>query len=155
MRLGAPPRSIPAYPAGDPIWPPGLVGSISHTQSIAIAATARGRFIRELGLDIESDAPLEPDLIAIVCRPDERREENSLSSRRIDAAKLRFVAKEAAYKAIFPTHRTFIDFQAARVTFQASDRFSVTLNGLDWTDGLEGRFTSGPGWLCAMCFRAV
>jgi 4'-phosphopantetheinyl transferase EntD len=154
-RLGAPPCSIMAYAAGDPIWPADLVGSISHTESKAIAVTARARFIRELGLDIEADAALEPDLIAIVSRPDEKEEDDNLSSRGIDAAKLRFVAKEAAYKAIFPTRRTFIDFQEARVTFQASDRFNVTLNGLDWTDGLEGRFTSGPGWLCAMCFRAA
>jgi 4'-phosphopantetheinyl transferase EntD len=153
-RLGEAKSAIPARAEGDPLWPPGVVGAITHTHTWALAAAARRKALSCVGLDLEGDDPLDADLIDLVCRPDEGGPLPELTARGIDAPKLRFVAKEAAYKAVFPVDRRFIDFRSARVAFNPScNRFSVEVVGSAVTSGLEGFFTSGPGWLCALCFR--
>jgi 4'-phosphopantetheinyl transferase EntD len=62
----------------------------------------------------------------MICRGEERDPDAALEARGIDPAKLRFVVKEAYYKAVYPTARLYFDFQAVRVFFDAaSDRFRV------------------------------
>jgi 4'-phosphopantetheinyl transferase EntD len=60
-------------------------------------------------VDIELDAPLPNELTSLVCRRDEdlsRTERSPL---------LRFVAKEAFFKAYFPETREFLDFHDVHV----------------------------------------
>jgi len=51
--------------------------------------------------------------------------EKRLSTQGLDAAKLRFVAKEAYFKAVFPSDRKFLDFLDIRV------RINATLNAFE------------------------
>lgn len=100
-----------------PIWPQGLVGCISHTDTwcaVAVARTADG--FRSLGLDIESAAPIKPELLRVICLPEERAYLDSQpAAERGLLGKLIFSAKECAYKCQYPLSRTFLDFHAMRI----------------------------------------
>jgi 4'-phosphopantetheinyl transferase EntD len=81
--------AIPVRPDRRPEFPDGTVGTLAHDQDIAVAATAHDASCRALGIDIEPTTELEADLVALICRPEERH---------LDAH-LVFVLKEATYKA--------------------------------------------------------
>jgi 4'-phosphopantetheinyl transferase EntD len=153
-QIGAPAGPILACDRGGPIWPPGVVGSISHTDRWAIAVASER--LQALGVDLESDDALDRALAEIVCRPEERRPDADLARRGIDAAKLRFVAKEAFYKAVFPRARRFLDFEDVCICFDlAADRFDARFVGV--SDGgpvpaeASGAFRRQGGLLCAVC----
>jgi 4'-phosphopantetheinyl transferase EntD len=115
--LGEPPAPILQGEDRAPIWPPGLVGCITHTDSrcaVAVARVADG--FRSLGLDIESATPIKPELLRIICLPEERAYLDSQpAGERGLLGKLIFSAKECAYKCQYPLSRTFLDFHAMRV----------------------------------------
>ena len=57
-RLGEPPVPILRGPQGAPLWPAGVVGSITHCDGYRAAAVARTSDIATVGLDAEPDKPL-------------------------------------------------------------------------------------------------
>jgi len=118
-RIGLPPAAIPMGPDRAPVWPAGLAGSITHSASACLAAvTARPLLI---GLDLEPDMPLAPELWDSVLRPEEAAQLNG-DARQAMAV---FSAKEAAYKAQFPRSRAILDFQAMEVAL-FGDHFTAT-----------------------------
>ena len=69
---------------------------------------------------------MRPGLALLICRPDETDLDETGGT--VDATLLRFVAKEAFFKAYFPATRGFLDFQDVRVAVDpASDRFEARL----------------------------
>ncbi|MGL5009561.1 MAG: 4'-phosphopantetheinyl transferase family protein [Paracoccaceae bacterium] len=107
--LGLPAVTIPVAADRAPIWPTGLSGSITHTRTIALAAVARsGR----LGIDIEPENAVTPDLWNEVLLPDERL---ALSTDP-GLATLIFCAKEATYKAQYPLTRQLFGFDRLHIT---------------------------------------
>lgn len=115
VALGLSPVAIPRGPAGAPLWPDGIVGSISHAAGLCLAAAAREVDCAALGLDIEEDRPLPADLVAEVCGPAERASlpPGDAGGR---AALAVFSAKEAAYKALHPRGAGVFGFDALEVT---------------------------------------
>lgn len=111
--LGHPAAAIPAGPDRAPCWPEGLAGSIAHAQGVAVAAVRRGA---PLGLDVEADAGLEPDLWPLICDPAELAALPAGDRGR--AVRLVFAAKEAVYKAQYPLTGRLIGFDAVRVTLE-------------------------------------
>ena len=89
--------ALPKSASGAPIWPVGVVGSLAHDATVAIAAVARRDAIAALGIDIEplEPFPLEIDTVATA------RERRSLPGEPY-AGRLLFAAKEAVYKAVHP-----------------------------------------------------
>lgn len=53
MQLGWRPRAIPAGPRGDPHWPVGIVGSITHCDGYRAAAVGRVTDFVAIGIDAE------------------------------------------------------------------------------------------------------
>ncbi|QYK42460.1 MAG: 4'-phosphopantetheinyl transferase superfamily protein [Paracoccaceae bacterium] len=102
---GLPAMALPMAPDRSPVWPPGLALSISHDGACALAAVLPGA--RGLGIDLEPDMPLPPDLAALVLTASEQA--------RGSVARVAFAAKEAAYKALFPTTRRVIGFDAMEI----------------------------------------
>ncbi|MGY8684419.1 4'-phosphopantetheinyl transferase superfamily protein, partial [Bradyrhizobium sp. UFLA05-153] len=96
-----------------PLWPVGVVGSISHSSSDCGAVAGCSRNVLALGLDIEDEAPLGADLVPIICTSAERRRREWSSGR--FGPKLIFVIKEAVYKAYSPETGEFLDFQDVSV----------------------------------------
>jgi 4'-phosphopantetheinyl transferase EntD len=153
-QVGCAPCAILAHPQRDPIWPQDFVGSITHCEHLALAITAPANLIRAVGVDLEDDSALDPRLVSSVCRADETAAQHDFAPLGIDHAKLCFVAKEAAYKAIFPQQRRALGFDRLRVCFDIPRRsFGVSV-GCDPRGELAalagfGGFMSLPGLLLA------
>ena len=115
--LGEPPMPILQGEDRAPIWPPGLVGSITHTDSRCAAAVARiADGFQSLGLDIEPATPMATDLLHITCVPEERAYLDAQgATQRGLLGKVMFSAKESAYKCQYAVSREFLDFQAMRI----------------------------------------
>ncbi len=134
----------------DPEWPAGIVGSISHTHGVAVAACARAGDVLAIGLDVERAGPLGDDIVRDICRDEELDALRGLEPPGpSDWPKLLFAVKEAGYKAWFPRTRAPLEFHSMHVTLDPlARRFSATvqhaatahLSDAPWV--LEGRF----GW---------
>jgi 4'-phosphopantetheinyl transferase EntD len=136
--------AIPKAKSGAPIWPLGIVGSLAHDATVAVAAVASKTVVSSLGIDVEADAPMPAELANRVATPWEqaRYPVSVLKSRRL------FVAKEAVYKATFPVDGRFLDFQDVDVDFQAGR--ARTAHGI----GVEVVFIEARQRLCALAIIA-
>ncbi|MBT77545.1 MAG: 4'-phosphopantetheinyl transferase [Chromatiales bacterium] len=149
--LDLPDQAIPVGTRREPVWPDGIVGSISHCGSLAAAAVARRQDLGALGIDLESDHPLDQALLTMICRAEEI-ERLQASSQPLLNAKLIFSAKESIYKCIWPTLRHFVDFQDVGIRM---DTVAGTFAPLHWTDSLPnaviqpiaGRYLLRNGWI--------
>lgn len=104
-----------------PIWPPGFVGSITHSRAQGFgwgaAAVARGTAVRALGIDGELDEPLERKLWErVLLDPEREFVESHPGSEQGFWGKLVFSAKEATYKCQYTLTRTYLEFAEVRVT---------------------------------------
>ena len=103
----APP--IPRDERGRPIWPPGFIGSISHSEILAAAAVSKGS-LRGIGIDVEDSNRLarsQPRLRRKLLTPAERL--RTWADPRAGA--VMFSGKEAAYKAVNPLVGRYIGFR--------------------------------------------
>jgi len=57
-RLGLDPAPIVPGPRGEPGWPAGVVGSMTHCAGYRAAAVARAEDVLTIGVDAEPDEPL-------------------------------------------------------------------------------------------------
>jgi len=112
---------------GNPIWPPGIVGSMAHNTQIAIAAIALQRELEAVGIDIENIMPLPPDMLDLICTP---LEIHMISDYPL-GTKLLFVIKEAVYKAAYPLDHKFLDFHEIQV--DPAGRIAMTSTGRTFT----------------------
>lgn len=99
-RLGLPPAALTSGVHGEPLWPPDVVGSITHCERYRACAVARARDVRAIGIDAEVDAPLPAGVLATIASSDERR---ALTAHAAGTCwdRVLFSAKEAVYKAWF------------------------------------------------------
>jgi enterobactin synthetase component D len=140
-QVGCAPVAILATPQRDPIWPPAFLGSISHSERIALAIAAPCGLLQAMGVDLEDDPRLDEQLVSMVRRPDEAYQQAELARAGIDHAKLCFVAKEAVFKALFPRQRVALEFEQLRLVFNVPGRsFEVALRG-----GAGERFSALAG----------
>ncbi|HEY1319248.1 MAG TPA: 4'-phosphopantetheinyl transferase [Streptosporangiaceae bacterium] len=71
-RLGVPAAPILPGPAGQPRWPAGVTGSITHCAGYRACAVARTTDVAAIGIDAEPDAALPAGLIDMVATGPER-----------------------------------------------------------------------------------
>ena len=114
-RLGLPQVPLPKSSAGPPIWPAGVAGSLAHDARVAIAAVGMRRDVGAVGIDVEPAEELPADLIDMVAT---RAERTMIANLRF-GGRLLFVAKEAAYKAVYPLDQTFLEHHDIEIDFQA------------------------------------
>lgn len=101
----------------EPIWPTGLVGSISHGSGFGVAAVAPQHIIPALGLDIQAiEDRYSDDLIARFADPDEFDWVRSDASKRTERAVKLFSAKESVFKALYPLGKVWFAFDVAHLT---------------------------------------
>lgn len=115
---------IPNTADGMPIWPRGLVGSLAHDHTIAVAAIARSNEYASLGVDIEPDEPLPSHLVEIIST---RSERDMYSKKQLERRDL-FVLKEATYKASYPLFSQFLDFHDIEIDLFNAVAFVPRLN---------------------------
>jgi 4'-phosphopantetheinyl transferase EntD len=119
LRLGHGAPAIPTAPDRSPIWPAGVVGSITHCEGFCAAVVADAAKVEGLGLDAEPNAPLPSDVIDLVSCPGEgARAARALAS--LDWTRLLFSAKEAFYKGFYPLTRQYLDFRDVVVDFAST-----------------------------------
>jgi 4'-phosphopantetheinyl transferase EntD len=114
--LGLTAGPILATPRGAPALPAGVLGSIAHKRTLAVAlaavAPAPGAAEVGLGVDVELDRPPRVDISARVLTPAERRRVEALPEpSRARAVLVAFAAKEAVYKAIDPWLGRYVGFE--------------------------------------------
>jgi 4'-phosphopantetheinyl transferase EntD len=145
-RLGRPVEPVLRAPRGTPLWPVGLVGTISHTVVVdaglveavyAVAAVADAARYTGLGLDIERVRPMSPAVLERIASPDEVAWVNDSAVLLEERSIAVFAAREALYKAVSPGYGSPM-------------RYAETT--LVW-DGMKGGFRATT-WLPADPHRA-
>jgi 4'-phosphopantetheinyl transferase EntD len=118
-QLGLPPAPIASGERGEPLWPAGIVGSITHCAGYRACALARAGDLAGLGIDAEPHAPLPDGVLAQIARPEERPRLAQLARTHPDIHwdRLLFCAKEAVYKVWYPLARCWLGFEDAALTF--------------------------------------
>lgn len=143
-------RPIPADEQGAPVWPDGVVGSISHTAGWTGAVAARrGRHggIASIGLDAEAAAPLPDGVLDVVASAAEQSALAHLARGRADVPwdAVLFAAKEAAYKAWYPLTGVVLHHEQVEVVLTADGRFRAEArDGIRMPCRVRGRWRSGP-----------
>ena len=108
---------------GAPLWPEGLVGSISHSRGKAIAiAGSRHRYAR-LGVDLEKKLDFDEasEIASLVLARHENECLNEMVQEPLSVT-LGFSAKESLFKALCPEALEFDPFEISRIV-------AVGLNG--------------------------
>ncbi|MFJ9624023.1 4'-phosphopantetheinyl transferase [Streptomyces sp. NPDC101181] len=119
-QLGLPPAPVLHGHRGRPLWPEGVVGSLTHCGGYRAAALARSTDVLSLGIDAEPHAPLPVDVRALVALPEERERIGPPEAEGTDAVhwdRVLFSAKESVFKVWYPVTRVELDFKEADLTF--------------------------------------
>lgn len=123
--LGAGRPPIPVGENREPIWPDGIVGSISHAGGYAVAVVAHTTDIAVLGVDLEEKQTFS-GLKERVAFGEELKWLEGLDPAEVDSATFEiFSAKEAVFKAFYPRVRRYFGFEAAHLKRADSGAFYV------------------------------
>ena len=141
-QLGYANCALPKGPAGAPVWPAGIVGSLAHDSRVAVAAVGMRADVGALGIDVEPAECLPSELLDLVVTPQERLNLGDDVYR----GRLLFVAKEAVYKAIHPLDQTFLEHHDVEINL--SERTAVVRSGRV----VELRFSISAHHLVALAF---
>lgn len=116
--------SVRTGPMREPIWPEGIVGSISHSGDLAVAVIMPGT--RCGGIGIDAEAILSADAVKAVTRIAlDEMEVRLLRASSMDPATaftLAFSAKESFFKGAFAKVGQFFEFNAVRILAVDHDR---------------------------------
>ncbi|MCT2581961.1 4'-phosphopantetheinyl transferase family protein [Actinophytocola gossypii] len=151
--LGIPPGPLPRGAGGAPVWPAGVVGSMTHCAGYRAAAVGRAGDLDALGIDAEPDLPLPTGVHGLVSVPAERDQyaELARTAPHVSWDRLLFCVKEAVYKAWFPTAGEWLAFRDATVEFAAGGAYTVRLRaGRPGPARFAGRWTAADGLLVAV-----
>jgi 4'-phosphopantetheinyl transferase EntD len=142
--------SILIGPSRAPLLPSGVVGSLAHDSTVAVAAVSRDPQLVALGVDVEPTDELPDEMARVILRDDEQG---------IDAH-LAFTLKEAAYKAWSNLGGRMLEHHDVRLQLSGSESPDVDGQGFTATvveDGirLTGRWTCVAGrYLAILGHRA-
>jgi 4'-phosphopantetheinyl transferase EntD len=122
--LGLPAQPVPAGERGEPLWPAGVVGSITHCHGYRGCAVGRADELLTIGIDAEPHESLPDGLLGDVAAPAEAEMLRRLAAGapEIHWDRLLFSAKEAVYKAWFPLARRWLGFEDAALEIDAGRR---------------------------------
>ena len=137
-----------------PLWPDGVVGSISHTEGLCAVAVAVRDEVLALGVDAEPDGAIETELWARICTEAELAWlERQPAPRRGRLARAFFSAKECTYKCLYPLARLPLGFHDVEVELDLEGgrfRSTVVSPGEDCAVGrtrLLGSIALREGWI--------
>ena len=116
QRLGLPPTAILIGSDRAPIWPTGIIGSITHCSRFCAAVVCRQSNLSTLGIDAEPHESLPSELLEQICVGEEQRW-LSRAPGGICWDRVIFSAKESVYKAWFQLTREWLGFEEATILF--------------------------------------
>ncbi len=118
-QLGVPPVPILKGDKGEPCWPDGVVGSLTHCAGYRGAVVGRSASVRSVGIDAEPHDVLPHGVLDSISLPEERTEIPRKMLAGLHWDRILFCAKEATYKAWFPLTKRWLGFEDAHITFEA------------------------------------
>nr|WP_244962840.1 4'-phosphopantetheinyl transferase superfamily protein [Cryobacterium roopkundense] len=163
VTLGEPPVPIPRSRTGEPVWPTGIVGSLTHTAGYRAAIVARASHFAGLGIDAEPCRKVSPGVRNTFTSPSEQAHLARLPAH-LPVTLALFCAKEAAFKAWFPCTRIWLGMQHAEARIGTDGSFTVTPRprGIDATahpevaakqwPAIHGRWRVSSGLLLAVAW---
>ncbi|NRQ35163.1 4'-phosphopantetheinyl transferase superfamily protein [Nonomuraea sp. NN258] len=127
--LGRPPAPILPGPRGEPRWPMGVVGSITHCAGYRGVVLGESTGVVTIGIDAEPDEELPFGVLEAIALPAELAQVDRLRAAHPEVCwdRLLFCAKEAVYKAWFPLTNRWLSFENALVTLDPAGTFSARL----------------------------
>ena len=124
-----------------PILPPAVIGSISHSDEFCAVAVAPRTVLDGLGIDVEPFEDLDADVADVVLTDAEHESTAEIDSQLVrsgaapiggKAHKLIFSIKEAIYKCCYPKVKAFIDFKQCNVLLDvASQSYQAVIDCQD------------------------
>jgi len=143
--IGAPPVPLVPRANGVPTWPPGTMGSISHTEGYCAVVVGRTPPLHSVGLDVENLRAVDASVAALILTDREQawlRRQPEIE--RMALVLLIFSCKEAYYKCQYPISNGFLDFQDVELEFDLGQRgFEARVLKAGWparVARLPGRF---------------
>lgn len=127
--LGVSTATIGRGGRGEPLWPGGVVGSITHCEGLRAAAVARADDVAGLGIDAEPHLPLPEDVVDLTLTRPERHRLVELHRTAPDVAWTRvvFSLKEAVYKLWYPLRHEWLGFEEVDTVVHPDGTFAVAL----------------------------
>lgn len=122
------------------------MGSIAHTGTLCLAAVARSRDYRGVGIDVEEVQVLPTNVVDLVLTEGER------SSVEPGDELILFSAKEAVFKLWWPLAHSWLDFaDVSVVVSKRTGTFLAEISSQDAESGftLDGRFSVTAGLVLA------
>ncbi|MDE0190764.1 MAG: 4'-phosphopantetheinyl transferase superfamily protein [Gammaproteobacteria bacterium] len=131
-----------------PVWPRGIVGSITHSRTLALAMVGRRRNVAGIGVDLELEQRVTDELARRVLL---RRERERVVEK--DWSTMLFAAKEAVYKAVNPLVGEYLGFADVEISASTDGTYRAAMTrpgeskaaveaGGGWFQRVEGH------WLC-------
>jgi 4'-phosphopantetheinyl transferase EntD len=153
-RLGLPPAPILTGLNREPLWPAGVVGSITHCRGYRAAAVAFRSRLAAVGIDAEPHDALPDGVLERVSVDSERAWLDGRSGDGVCWDRVLFSAKESVFKAWFPLTRRWLGFEDAALTVDADAgtfraRLLVPGPVVDGRalDGFDGRYLVRDGFV--------
>jgi 4'-phosphopantetheinyl transferase EntD len=146
--LGLPPVPILRGTRGAPIWPDGIVGSMTHCPGYRAAAVARTSQVAGIGIDAEVHEALPDVVLGQVASPEEQAHLAELAGSHpaVHWGRLMFSAKESVYKVWSPRTGEWLGFEEAAVSFDpGQETFTAKLLRPGPFDTLTGRYLVEDG----------
>ncbi|RCW40394.1 4'-phosphopantetheinyl transferase EntD [Halopolyspora algeriensis] len=149
--LGRDAVAVLSGPRREPLWPGGIVGSITHCEGYCAAAVAEHGPVTAVGIDAEVADVLPDGVLDYVSSPGERALLEKLPQDR-HWDRILFSAKESVYKAWFPLTGRWLGFEDAvvsidpvRETFRADLLVEPPVAQGRTLSGFDGRFLAEQG----------
>lgn len=115
VELGFPPTPVLPGSRREPLWPSGVVGSITHCTGYRGAAVARTENFRSIGIDAEVHEKLPAGIVERIALKEELAWLRLLSGSGVWWDRVLFSAKESIYKAWYPLTGKWLGFEDAVV----------------------------------------
>ncbi len=157
-KLGLSPQPVLPGPGGEPVWPSGVRGSISHTAGAYCAVAVFSDKYHAIGIDIENrHKRISPGAREIIMNEDERAWLHQTNNKSREYEKMIFCAKESAGKLFYPIIKKKISFEAVSVLPPLREGgFAFLLNenlGCDFRKGSQysGCYFTNEEWIFTVC----
>jgi 4'-phosphopantetheinyl transferase EntD len=142
-KLGLPPVPILKGEKGEPCWPDGVVGSLTHCAGYRGAVVGRTEAVRSVGIDAEPHDVLPDGVLNAISLPEERHEMAALPEG-LHWDRILFCAKEATYKAWFPLTKRWLGFEDAHIVFDLDPPDGATTGVFVSKILIDGQTLAGP-----------
>lgn len=147
-KLGVADEPIMRGDKGNPLWPRGVCGALTHCAGYRAAVAGYSLQIRTLGIDAEPADSLPPGVFEAIALPAEQ-EHISILAEGVHWDRILFCAKEATYKAWYPLTGRWLGFEDAHIHVHEDGTFEteILIDGSTTDGGVPLTHFEGK-WVC-------